>query len=189
MSNEKITLHRGLAELKPNLSARFWAMFVDLFLFYGLSIAGLFLIGQKSITSFEISILDCVTMVAVWILYFPVTEFLFGQTIGYKVSGLKVVDTQGKEIDFTKAFTRRLYDLIDFHFTLGVVALITTLFSKNNQRLADMATNTFVIGGESLSCFSCNETFILEPNERLNGHIECPNCQAENEIDPLKMHS
>jgi uncharacterized RDD family membrane protein YckC len=81
------------------------------------------------------------------ILYFPVLETVFGQTVGKRVFGTAVAREGGEQIGFGQAVLRRLPLLFDF----WPVDAAFLFFTKKRQRAFDIVARTVVIetwGGE-----------------------------------------
>ncbi len=75
--------------------------------------------------------------------YFPIFElFDGGQTLGKRIMGIRVVQTDGSQLKFSSAILRWLLDLIDVSLGLG---LPTMIFSHDNKRIGDYAADTTVI--------------------------------------------
>lgn len=68
-----------------------------------------------------------------------------GQTFGKKLMKIKVVKIDGYQAGFGDYLMRWIFRLVDIVSSFGLVAFITTLVSKNHQRLGDIATGTAVI--------------------------------------------
>ncbi|WDF47222.1 RDD family protein [Chryseobacterium sp. KACC 21268] len=68
-----------------------------------------------------------------------------GQTFGKKLLKIKVVKIDGYQASFGDYLMRWIFRLVDIMGSFGMVAFITTLASKNHQRLGDIATGTAVI--------------------------------------------
>ena len=68
-----------------------------------------------------------------------------GQTIGKWIAKIRVVQMNGQSASFYNYFTRWLIGIFEITITFGLVAFITSLFSKNGQRLGDMAAETVLI--------------------------------------------
>jgi uncharacterized RDD family membrane protein YckC len=81
--------------------------------------------------------------VIVWILAFPVMEGFEGQTIGKRITGLKVVKMDGSSYSYLDAFKRRICDWIDFAF-IGLPAIIISRNTPYQRRLGDLWAGTFV---------------------------------------------
>ena len=91
-------------------------------------------------------------MSIIFIFYFPVViyslslESIFeGQTIGKKISKIKVVKIDGYQASFGDYLMRWFFRLIDITILNGIIALITVNMSKKGQRFGDMAAGTAVI--------------------------------------------
>jgi uncharacterized RDD family membrane protein YckC len=68
-----------------------------------------------------------------------------GRTPGKAVLGLRVVATDGAPIRFRHAAVRGMLTLVDFYLTSGAAAVLTVLFTAENQRLGDLAAGTLVL--------------------------------------------
>lgn len=79
--------------------------------------------------------------------YFPVTEGLWGQSLGKLITGLVVVDERGEKPGIVRAILRTLMRLVEVNPLLmgGVPAGIAVAVSKERQRLGDMLARTWVI--------------------------------------------
>ena len=79
-------------------------------------------------------------------LYTLVLESLMdGQTFGKKLMKIKVVKIDGYQANLADYLIRWIFRLVDIYITSGVLAILTCILSKNNQRLGDMASGTAVI--------------------------------------------
>lgn len=70
---------------------------------------------------------------------------LRGQTLGKRVLGLRVMDAQGLRLDFSQIVIRNLLRVIDLLPAFYVVGGLVSVFSRNAQRLGDLAANTIVV--------------------------------------------
>lgn len=91
-------------------------------------------------------------MSIVFFFYLPVMiytitlESVFeGQTIGKKISKIKVVKIDGYQAGFGDYLMRWFFRLVDVTIFYGIVALISVVSSKKSQRLGDMVAGTAVI--------------------------------------------
>ena len=84
--------------------------------------------------------------------YYPITEGLWGRSLGKLVTGLIIVDRKGNPPGFGKAIIRTLTRLVEVNPVLfgGIPAAIFVLVSKERQRLGDMVTETYVISARTL---------------------------------------
>ena len=85
-------------------------------------------------------------------LYFPVIIYsitlesiLEGQTIGKKLTKIKVVKIDGYQAGFGDYLMRWFFRLVDISILSGIIALISVISSKKSQRLGDMVAGTAVI--------------------------------------------
>jgi uncharacterized RDD family membrane protein YckC len=86
------------------------------------------------------------------VLYFPVCEALWGRTVGKLLTGLVVIDRDGRPPGFVKAILRTLLRLVEVNPLLlgGIPAAIAVVASKNRQRLGDMLARTYVVRAKDL---------------------------------------
>ena len=68
-----------------------------------------------------------------------------GRTLGKAAFGLRVVTKEGAPIRFRHAAIRGGLQLVDFYLTSGAGAVLAVLFTKDNQRLGDLAAGTIVL--------------------------------------------
>lgn len=69
-----------------------------------------------------------------------------GKTVGKRVLGIRVVTTDGAPIRFRHAAIRAALELVDFFIPPGgLVACISVLLTRDDQRLGDLAAGTFVV--------------------------------------------
>lgn len=88
-------------------------------------------------------VLYCLLVFIPVLLYDSLMEyFCGGRTIGKMMMGLRVVSADGSKPSFATTFTRSLFYLLEGYTGFGLVVM---LFSKDNQRLGDIAADTYVI--------------------------------------------
>ncbi|HEY0652273.1 MAG TPA: RDD family protein [Chryseosolibacter sp.] len=115
----------------------------------------------------------------IWLLYFPVVEGFFGQTLGKKILGIRVTSSQGRDIGMGTSFLRHLFDFIDLSF-VGLVGIIVMKSSQNNQRVGDHVAGTLVVEDRYTRCQFCNEELSLNAHEARTGVFICPKCKKQN---------
>lgn len=100
------------------------------------------------------------TVIYLPILIYSITlESLWeGQTIGKKVMKLKVIKIDGYQASFIDYLVRWMFRIVEF----GIFGLLAMVFSKNNQRLGDMAAGTAVISLKNN--ININHTILQEIN-------------------------
>jgi uncharacterized RDD family membrane protein YckC len=81
------------------------------------------------------------------VLYFPLTEGLWGRSLGKLISGTIVVDQAGKTPGFGRAAVRTVARLVEVNpFLLGgVPAGIVTANTRAHQRIGDLLAGTYVV--------------------------------------------
>jgi uncharacterized RDD family membrane protein YckC len=67
-----------------------------------------------------------------------------GQTLGKRVVGLRVVDAQGLRLQLSQVVLRNLLRLVDILPAIYLVGGLACFFSRNCQRLGDLAAGTIV---------------------------------------------
>ena len=107
-----------------------------------------------------------------WAMYDFLQEVFFsGQSVGKRALGIRVVDMQGNEPSISQCLLRQVLRTVDFTITFGLCALISSLVSKNNQRVGDIVAGTVVI--EKTPRANLTET-IYVPVEREQYHALFP---------------
>jgi len=106
---------------------------------------------------------------AVFIGWFIVFEIWWsGRTPGKRVLGLRVVRDGGFPIDPGAAVVRNLVRLVELIFGLYALAAISTLVSKQNKRLGDLAAGTIVVR-ERADPIPDLDAYLAEPAGRATG--------------------
>jgi uncharacterized RDD family membrane protein YckC len=107
-----------------------------------------------------------------WAMYDFLQEYFFnGQSIGKRALGIRVVDLQGNEPSASQCILRQVLRTVDFTITLGLCALISSLISKNGQRVGDVVAGTLVI--EKTPRANLTETIYI-PVERETYQVRFP---------------
>ncbi len=69
-----------------------------------------------------------------------------GKTVGKRVLGIRVITTDGAPIRFRHAAIRAALELVDFFIPPGgLVACLSVLLTRDDQRLGDLAAGTIVV--------------------------------------------
>ena len=80
-----------------------------------------------------------------WLIYFTYFEGTSGQTIGKKLTHIRVIKEDGSRCDFGSALVRNLLRIVDhlpFLYVLGIILIAAT---EKKQRLGDMLAKTIVV--------------------------------------------
>jgi len=92
------------------------------------------------------SFLFILIMLPLWLVYFVLQEGLWGQTIGKRITKIKVVKTNGEKAGWLKVLLRNLFRFID---VLGpapyIVGMISIMVSKKRQRIGDIVAKTIIV--------------------------------------------
>lgn len=89
-------------------------------------------------------------------LYFTVIPFVVfyslafeqlnnGQSLGKLALRLRVIRADGEKANFLDYVMRWVFRALDIYFTLGGVAVLCVVSSRNNQRIGDLLANTIVV--------------------------------------------
>lgn len=91
-----------------------------------------------------------ITYFTLYPLYFAVIEAKTSRTPGKAMMDLTVVTKDGAQINSIQSIIRNIVRLVDgfFYYLLGFIIIIS---SDNNQRLGDIAANTYVVRESRLS--------------------------------------
>jgi uncharacterized RDD family membrane protein YckC len=71
--------------------------------------------------------------------------FWNGQTVGKMALGLRVRTTEGTPVRFRHAAVRSSLGLVELYGTFGIPAVLSVLFTRDHQRLGDLAAGTVVM--------------------------------------------
>lgn len=72
-----------------------------------------------------------------------------GRTLGKTVFGLKVVGVDGSRVSTRQVLVREFVALPELFLSMGVLGMVSMMFSERSQRLGDLAAGTVVIRGPS----------------------------------------
>jgi uncharacterized RDD family membrane protein YckC len=84
--------------------------------------------------------------------YYPVTEGVWGRTLGKLATGTIVVDRQGRKANFGQVLIRTALRLIEVNpfFLGGIPAGVALLATECKQRIGDLAAGTYVLPVKAL---------------------------------------
>ena len=115
-----------------------------------------------------------------WVIYFPLIEGHFGQTLGKRLMKIRVAPVSGGELEMWQSFVRRIFDIVDLLF-FGLVGILVMSRSDINQRVGDKVAKTIVIVHHEVACVNCKVKVVLTPNDLIAGKFECPDCGHMND--------
>jgi uncharacterized RDD family membrane protein YckC len=119
---------------------------IDIIVLFIVMIIFSFLFGAAEGSSFAVSGFAAFIMYLIWFAYFVVLEVTTGKTIGKYAVKTRVVNESGGQISWGASIVRNLLRIIDGFF-FYLVGFIIALASKENQRLGDMVSKTYVVNG------------------------------------------
>lgn len=97
--------------------------------------------------------------------YGMATEWYWqGQTVGKRLLHLRVADAQGLRLQFSQIVVRNLMRFVDSLPVFYLVGGIACLFSRNVQRLGDLAGNTIVVWVPRISRPDLDQLFLDSEN-------------------------
>ena len=117
-----------------------------------LAMAALFVVGAA--LGSEISkTAGVIAAVLPVIAYFPLTEGLWGRSLGKLITGTMVVNAEGDRPGFGRAMVRTLTRLVEVNPFLfgGVPAGLIAAFTPRHQRLGDLLAGTYVVAAADLA--------------------------------------
>lgn len=108
----------------------------------------------------------------IWLGFFSLGSELigFGQSLGKRAMGIKIIKLNGDELDFYDYFNRWVMRLLDIYFTLGTLAMMFIIGSKNGQRLGDILGGTTVVKKQDTFGFRLSD--ILKLNQKSKEEID-----------------
>lgn len=151
MLDEGIVIGEGvLLDARPTSFAnRVAAALIDV-IALGLLLLGLLLLVANTVTIAPdqdvLQIITVVVMVTVLIVVPTTVDTLTrGRSLGKLAVGIRVVRDDGGPIRFRQALVRALVGVLELWFTLGSVALITSLVNPQGKRLGDLLAGTYAV--------------------------------------------
>lgn len=153
-----------------SVGERMLGLILDLLVMIAYSIVAAFIIDASGLDSYILS-LDFWSQTAIYIIvYLPiifytiVQESIFeGQTIGKRIMKTKVIKIDGYQAGFGDYLVRWLFRLIEIMPPLGIIGLLSVIFSERNQRIGDMAAGTAIISLKNK--ININHTILQEVND------------------------
>ncbi|MCI2227747.1 RDD family protein [Polaribacter sp. MSW13] len=129
---------------KASIGRRIVAAFVDFFIYYltGVILGLIFNPENNSIFSYHLEGIPALISFCLLFFLWPISEGIWGQTIGKRFLDIKVVTKKNEPITMGQAFIRFFLGFLDFFLLIGI---IVAALNKDNQRIGDAAAGTFVV--------------------------------------------
>jgi uncharacterized RDD family membrane protein YckC len=131
---------------KPNIIKRSLATIID----YTILFVSLFVISKyfgKPLPNggYKLNGLLNYIVILFWPLYIIGTEIKFGATPGHRLFRLKILSINSNSLSISQVIKRRLCDIFDILWLLGLIAFLCAITSPYNQRLGDIWAKTIVV--------------------------------------------
>lgn len=140
IARRNLPARRPAVSIGQTLGPRYWAAIIDNVCALVATYA-----AAKSISD-RYPIVQAITFLSVYFLYFLVWEGLTGRTIGKLLSGLVVIQFDGRRITWRQALIRTLWRLVEVNPVFGAIpAGIAAWLSPHHQRLGDAFAGTVVV--------------------------------------------
>ena len=142
--------HPSIAPIKKRIFSAvidfilFWVLIFFLGYFFGESEKGK-INADGSVTQFGYSFTGAASLsvLFIWLLFFPIIEGITGYSIGKKLVGLKVVQKDYTKISIVRSFVRHAFDALDLVLFVGFI--IVARNNRYHQRIGDLLANTIVV--------------------------------------------
>lgn len=133
----------------PYTIRRICATLVDYTIIFFLSYAYIYLTGERQDNGvYKVTGFAALVPFVLWFVYFVIAESSMQATLGHQLFKLKVIDMAGRAPDFGRVLVRRLFDLLEIVWCLGIIAFVLVVSTTDHQRIGDMVARTRVIGRE-----------------------------------------
>lgn len=100
--------------------------------------------GDITVLERDGTIVAVLVLIGAWAGNFIVLQGTAGGSVGKLLTGLRVVDGNGRRAGFGRVLVRSLFLLVDFYLCF-VIGLVTSLVSKGHRRVGDMVGGTYVV--------------------------------------------
>jgi uncharacterized RDD family membrane protein YckC len=168
-----------LTSKSKKIPQRYYANIIDYGIYFVIISFCIFTMGEPNDNNgYTLKGLKAMIMPLIWLIYFPVCESVFRQTIGKKIFNLYVIDARGESASIVQTFFRRCLDIFEITF-FGVPSIISINSSENNLRVGDRIADTRVITTSAI-CRFCSTELELNSKEVINNVFKCPKCNEIN---------
>ena len=151
VTTQNVTINMEIS----NVGKRILACIIDYIIKFAYLMIAYFIAGKSGLFQWfesqdQWSVIAVNILIALpFIFYTLVLEIIFdGQTVGKKVTKLKVIKADGYEATFGDYIIRWMFRVIDILISFGIIGIITMLASNKTQRFGDIASGTCVVNLE-----------------------------------------
>lgn len=126
------------------ISYRIIAFIIDFYIYgiIGFIIGFFFGTPLENEIGYNLNGLPAIALSGIAIILWPMSEGIYGQTIGKRILKIKVVSNNLKPCGIGQAFVRYFFGFFDLIFLSGI---IISIINKKNKRIGDLVANTIVI--------------------------------------------
>lgn len=124
---------------------RIVAFLADFIIYLLIFLLFLFLWGEPNYerNGYQVTGFPAFILFLIGIILWPISESMFGQTMGKRFVGIRVLNGKNyKHLSFGQAFIRFIFGYID---TILFIGLIVASTNKENKRIGDYVAKTVVI--------------------------------------------
>lgn len=124
---------------------RIVAFIADFIIYLLIFLLFLFLWGNPNYegNGYEVTGFPAFFLFLIGIMLWPISESMFGQTIGKRLVGIRVLNGENhKHLSFGQAFIRFIFGCVDIILFIGLIVAST---NKENKRIGDYVAKTVVI--------------------------------------------
>ncbi len=131
---------------EPELASiftRIVAAIIDSIIYWMICLAMSLVAGENNgLLNYSVEGFPALILFGIAFFLWPISEGMYGQTIGKRLLDIKVIANNDKEMTIGKGFIRYFIGIVDSIFFIGI---IVALIDKKNQRIGDMIADTRVI--------------------------------------------
>ena len=115
--------------------------------------------GVASILSDTLGVLVSLVLSLAAIAYFVYMEATYGQTLGKRLVGIVVVNSDGSPLDMRSSLIRNVVRIVDAFPTLYIVGFAAMyLVGEDRQRVGDLVADTMVVAVDTTVAPETTET-------------------------------
>jgi uncharacterized RDD family membrane protein YckC len=149
------------------LGSRTVAILLDFLVMFAGLMAMVFVLGAAEAGGLPDVVSTIFVVVGLFLVFFGypiISETVWsGRTLGKAAMGLRVVTREGAPVRFRHAAIRGALGLVDLYLFLGAVAVVTSLLTRDGQRLGDLAAGTVVLRERTARTDAASMTFPVPP--------------------------
>lgn len=127
------------------IGIRFVAVFIDAVVLFAVGYLIAIPTGMTTGTGFDLQGAPAFLWFLIGIAYYIVLEAQYGQTIGKRAVGIKVVTEAGDSLDYQASIIRNVLRIVDALPVFYLIGAISIYLSDEQQRVGDRIGDTVVV--------------------------------------------